>query len=128
MTTQAHNLYFWPAWKLPHYEQPGSVYYITFNTAQGVVLSDADKDIVFGAVKFHAGQKAQKPGPKGKLMSQTTKETRIASTTIAMTRRTQCSCNAPLLPMRSKPVGKGCTLRARHIPGPFIKILGILLP
>ncbi|MBI4330337.1 MAG: transposase [Chloroflexi bacterium] len=43
--------------KLPHWEQPGSLYFVTFNTSDGFVLSDEAKDLVFGAVKFHSGKK-----------------------------------------------------------------------
>ncbi|MDP2920113.1 MAG: transposase [Dehalococcoidia bacterium] len=42
---------------LPHYEHPGSVYFITFRTAQGVTLSDKAKDIAFSSLKFLADKK-----------------------------------------------------------------------
>jgi len=42
---------------LPHFEQPGSVHFITFTTAQGFILSDEAKNIVFDGIKFHAGKK-----------------------------------------------------------------------
>lgn len=42
---------------LPHWENPGSAYFITFNTATDFVLSDAAKDIVFSAIKYHAQKK-----------------------------------------------------------------------
>jgi REP element-mobilizing transposase RayT len=42
---------------LPHFEQPGSVYFITFKTANGFVLLDEAKEIVFASVKFHADKK-----------------------------------------------------------------------
>lgn len=42
---------------LPHFELPGSVYFITFSTDDEFTLSDSAKDIVFSAFKFHAGKK-----------------------------------------------------------------------
>lgn len=42
---------------LPHWEIPGSVYFITFRTADELALSDAAKDITFDSIKFHAGKK-----------------------------------------------------------------------
>ncbi len=42
---------------LPHWESPGSLYFVTFRTADGLVLSDAAKDITFASVKFHAEKK-----------------------------------------------------------------------
>jgi putative transposase len=43
--------------RLPHYEQPGSVYFVTFKTAEEFALSDEAKDIVFDSIKFHAEKK-----------------------------------------------------------------------
>ncbi len=43
--------------RLPHWEQLGSAYFVTFKTAEPFVLSDQAKDVVLGAVKFHAGKK-----------------------------------------------------------------------
>ena len=37
---------------LPHWEQPGSVYFITFRTAKGISLPDTAKDIVFDTIMF----------------------------------------------------------------------------
>lgn len=42
---------------LPHFEQPGSVYFVTFKTAKEFTLSDAAKDITLDSIKFHAGKK-----------------------------------------------------------------------
>lgn len=42
---------------LPHWEYPGSVYFITFRTAEGFTLSDAEKEITFTSIKFHANKK-----------------------------------------------------------------------
>lgn len=42
---------------LPHYEDPGSAYFMTFRTATGVTLSEAAKDIVINSIKFHADKK-----------------------------------------------------------------------
>jgi REP element-mobilizing transposase RayT len=42
---------------LPHYELPGSVYFITFRTAKGFRLSDQARDITLESVRFHAGKK-----------------------------------------------------------------------
>ena len=42
---------------LPHFEQTGSVYFITFKTTEGFTLSDAAKDITFASIKFHEGKK-----------------------------------------------------------------------
>lgn len=41
---------------LPHFEQPGSIYFVTFNAAEGLSLLDAAKDIVFSSIKFHTGK------------------------------------------------------------------------
>jgi putative transposase len=42
---------------LPHVEEPGSVYLITFTTDGESVLSNKAKDIVLDSIKFHAGKK-----------------------------------------------------------------------
>lgn len=42
---------------LPHWEQPGSVYFITFRTAKGVTLFDKAKNIIFDAILFHNNKK-----------------------------------------------------------------------
>jgi REP element-mobilizing transposase RayT len=42
---------------LPHLEQPGSVYFITFRTAKGVTLFDKAKNIIFDAILFHNNKK-----------------------------------------------------------------------
>jgi putative transposase len=42
---------------LPHYELPGSVYFITFRTTSGLNLSDSTKDIILSSFKFHADKK-----------------------------------------------------------------------
>lgn len=42
---------------LPHWEQPGSVYFVTFKTAESFTLSDVAKGITFDSIKFHAGTK-----------------------------------------------------------------------
>lgn len=42
---------------LPHWEDPGSIYFVTFNAIEKSVLSDAAKDIVFASLKFHADKK-----------------------------------------------------------------------
>ena len=42
---------------LPHWEDPGSVYFITFRTASEFTLSDAAKDITLSSIKFHADKK-----------------------------------------------------------------------
>ena len=42
---------------LPHWEDPGNVYFVTFNISQELILSDASKDIVFASIEFHAGKK-----------------------------------------------------------------------
>ncbi len=42
---------------LPHIEEPGSVYFITFKTKGENVLNDEAKDVVFDGIKFHAGKK-----------------------------------------------------------------------
>ena len=42
---------------LPHWEHPGSVYFITFRTAKGLTLSNEAKDIAFAGIIFHADKK-----------------------------------------------------------------------
>jgi REP element-mobilizing transposase RayT len=42
---------------LPHWENPGEAYFITFNTTADFVLTNAAKDIVFSAIKYHASKK-----------------------------------------------------------------------
>jgi putative transposase len=42
---------------LPHFEDPGSLYFITFSTAAELELSDSAKDIVFNSIKYHSGKK-----------------------------------------------------------------------
>ena len=42
---------------LPHWEYPGSVYFITFRTVDGFTLSDSAKNITFASIKFHADKK-----------------------------------------------------------------------
>ena len=42
---------------LPHFELPGSIYFITFNTADRFILSNSAKDIMFSAFHFHNGKK-----------------------------------------------------------------------
>jgi REP element-mobilizing transposase RayT len=42
---------------LPHFESPGSVYFITFSTADRFILSDSAKDIVLSSFHFHDGKK-----------------------------------------------------------------------
>lgn len=42
---------------LPHYELPGSVYFITFRTSAVFRLCDEAKDITLGSIKFHSGTK-----------------------------------------------------------------------
>lgn len=42
---------------LPHWEQPGCVYFLTFHTAPGYPLPDAAKEIAMTAARFHAGKK-----------------------------------------------------------------------
>jgi hypothetical protein len=43
--------------KLPHFELPGSVYFITFTTAKELTLSDEAKDSVLESIKFGDGNK-----------------------------------------------------------------------
>lgn len=40
---------------LPHWEYPGSTYFVTFRTAKGITLNDSAKDIVFACVRFFDG-------------------------------------------------------------------------
>jgi REP element-mobilizing transposase RayT len=42
---------------LPHWEQPGSVYFITFRTAKGITLNDGARDTVFDTIMFHNNKK-----------------------------------------------------------------------
>ncbi|OGN99158.1 MAG: hypothetical protein A2Y58_01100 [Chloroflexi bacterium RBG_13_51_52] len=42
---------------LPHWEHPGSVYFITFKAASGYELVDAAKDIIFNTIRHHADKK-----------------------------------------------------------------------
>jgi putative transposase len=42
---------------LPHWEFPGSTYFVTFKTSNNIFLDDKAKDIVLAAIKFHAGKK-----------------------------------------------------------------------
>jgi putative transposase len=42
---------------LPHWEFPGSTYFITFKTAGGCILDDQSKNIVLGCVKHHSSKK-----------------------------------------------------------------------
>ncbi len=43
--------------KLPHWEQAGSVYFVTFTTANDFVLDDCCRDLVLGCIKFHQNSK-----------------------------------------------------------------------
>jgi putative transposase len=42
---------------LPHWEYPGSCYFVTFKTADGFVLDDISKDITLDTILFHATKK-----------------------------------------------------------------------
>ena len=42
---------------LPHFELPGSVYFITFTAAEGFTLSAEARDIVLASVKYGSGNK-----------------------------------------------------------------------
>ena len=42
---------------LPHYEQPGSLYFITFKTMEGIILNDGVKDVVLSSILFHDDKK-----------------------------------------------------------------------
>ena len=44
---------------LPHIEEPGSTYFITFRTASEIKLSDEAKNIAFQSIKFHDGKQYQ---------------------------------------------------------------------
>ena len=43
--------------KLPHFEDPGSVYFITSKAVDGLSLSAEANDVVFSSIKFNAGKK-----------------------------------------------------------------------
>lgn len=45
--------------RLPHYEDPESVYFVTFNTVPNFELKDNIKYIVFDAIRYHADKKYQ---------------------------------------------------------------------
>lgn len=40
---------------LPHWEDPGNVYFITFRTAGEHLLPESAKDIVLSSIQYHAG-------------------------------------------------------------------------
>jgi REP element-mobilizing transposase RayT len=42
---------------LPHFELPGSVYFLTFSTTKRFILSDSAKDVVLSSFHFHNGKK-----------------------------------------------------------------------
>jgi putative transposase len=42
---------------LPHFELPGSFYFITFSTADRFIFSDSAKDVVLSSFHFHSGKK-----------------------------------------------------------------------
>jgi putative transposase len=42
---------------LPHFEQPGGYYFITFNAVKLIELSGEAKNIVFNSIKFHSDKK-----------------------------------------------------------------------
>ncbi len=42
---------------LPHYDDPGNIYFVTFSTAAGCELTDSVKDAVFSSIKYHSGKK-----------------------------------------------------------------------
>lgn len=42
---------------LPHYEQPGSIYFITFKTMAGIILTDTAKDLILSAILYHDNKK-----------------------------------------------------------------------
>jgi len=42
---------------LPHFELPGSVYFLTFNTANRFILSDSAKDLVLSSFQFQDSKK-----------------------------------------------------------------------
>jgi putative transposase len=39
---------------LPHYEEPGNIYFITISTRSDCELTNTAKDIVFTSIKFHS--------------------------------------------------------------------------
>jgi len=41
----------------PHWEQPNSVYFITFRTAKDSIIPEAARDIVFNSIKYHSDKK-----------------------------------------------------------------------
>jgi putative transposase len=43
--------------KLPHFQEPGSAYFVTFSANKHRLLTPAAKSIVFDCLKFHAGMK-----------------------------------------------------------------------
>ena len=42
---------------MPHYEESGNVYFITFSALAGCELNDGAKDLTLNAIKFHANKK-----------------------------------------------------------------------
>lgn len=42
---------------LPHIEEPGSAYFVTFKTIDEVILSEEAKNVVLESINFHAGKK-----------------------------------------------------------------------
>jgi putative transposase len=42
---------------LPHWEYPGSLYFITFKTKDGIFLDDIAKDIIIKTLHYRAGKK-----------------------------------------------------------------------
>jgi putative transposase len=42
---------------LPHWENPGSVYFLTFHTRTDLILSETARDIVLNSLQFHADKK-----------------------------------------------------------------------
>lgn len=42
---------------LPHWEQPGSFYFVTFRTNKSVLLSEEARNIVIESIKYHNGKK-----------------------------------------------------------------------
>lgn len=43
--------------KLPHWQSPGSIYFVTFHTGSGLQLGEADREIVLNACKFWDGKR-----------------------------------------------------------------------
>src|SRR5262249_49272633 len=43
--------------RLPHWQSPGSVYFVTTRTQDNRQFTDPDRDIIFQTVKYHAGTK-----------------------------------------------------------------------